>query len=98
MRMKSDWDRLTKAVYDKMKENRIALLAVAVLVVFVTTYLLVLPALTLDEEEAREQGGITLSETQEAGATESTKPDGGESAQAVDPEKSAEQKSDTATA
>ena len=96
MRMKSDWDRLTKAVYVKMKENRIALLAVAVLVVFVTTYLLVLPALTLDEEEAREQGGITLSESQEA--AESTKPDGGESAQAVDPEKSAEQKSDTATA
>ena len=81
-----------------MRENRIALLAVAALVVFVTTYLLVLPALTLDEEEAREQGGITLSETQEAGDAESTKADGGESAQAVDSEKSAEQKSDTATA
>lgn len=51
-----------KTIYSLMQKNRALLIMVAALVVFVVTYLLVLPAFTLDEEEAREQGGITVAE------------------------------------
>ena len=35
-------------------------MTLAVLVVFVTTYVLILPAFTLDKEEAAQQGGIDI--------------------------------------
>lgn len=44
----------------RRKRFRTLVLLLSALVVFVTTYMLILPAITLDEEEALEQGGIDL--------------------------------------
>ena len=51
-----------------MRHARAVIVSLAAVVVFVTTYLLILPALTLDEDEAQRQGGISL--TTEAPAEE----------------------------
>ena len=40
-------------------------LALSIIVVFCTTYALILPALTLEEQEAARQGGIELASDQE---------------------------------
>ena len=40
------------------EKNKSWLLALSIMVVFCTTYILILPALTLDEQEAQRQGGI----------------------------------------
>ena len=42
------------------KKSKHAVKALAMLVVFLTTYMLILPAFTLDKEEAAEQGGIDV--------------------------------------
>ena len=62
------WDSLTRTIYLKMQKNRALLMTLAVLVVFATTYMLILPALTLEKDKAAEQGGITVAEqsTEEA--------------------------------
>ena len=44
----------------RRKRFRTLVLLLSALVVFVTTYMLILPAITLDENEALEQGGIDL--------------------------------------
>ena len=45
-------------IYTFIKKQRSLFLALCAMVVFVTTYLLILPALTLDENTAEDQGGI----------------------------------------
>ena len=45
-----------------LKKQRALLLVLCGVVVFVTSYLLILPALTLEEDVAREQGGIDVPE------------------------------------
>ena len=45
-------------------------MSLAVVVVFVTTYLLILPALTLEKEEAAQQGGIDVPAVTEVSETE----------------------------
>ena len=45
----------------KLKRYRTLILTLSAIVVFATTYLLILPALTLETEEANKQGGISLS-------------------------------------
>ncbi|MBQ6583061.1 MAG: hypothetical protein IJH77_04450, partial [Mogibacterium sp.] len=45
-------------IVEKMRTKRTLLMSLSVVVVFVTTYILILPALTLDKEEAAEMGGI----------------------------------------
>ena len=47
-------------------KRRRVVLALACLVVFVTTYALILPALTLEKEKAAEQGGFIVTETEQA--------------------------------
>ena len=47
-------------VIDKLSRYRTFVMSLAVIVVFVTTYLLILPAFTLEKEKAAEQGGIDL--------------------------------------
>ena len=59
--------RFLDALNKKLKQHRLLLMSLSVAVVFVTTYLLILPALTLDEQEAAQQGGIdVVEETSEA--------------------------------
>ena len=50
-----------QSLVDKLKQYRVLLLALSVVVVFITTYLLILPAFTLEKEKAEQQGGINLS-------------------------------------
>ena len=45
---------------NNIHERRKLILALSCVVVFVTTYVLILPAFTLDREEALEQGGIDV--------------------------------------
>ena len=52
--LKYDW------IIRAIKKNRTLLLVLASLVVIVTTYMLVLPAFTLDANKAKEQGGIDV--------------------------------------
>ena len=47
-------------VLSGIKRYRMLLLVLSAVVVFVVSYLLVLPALTLEKDEAAEQGGISL--------------------------------------
>ena len=53
------------AAYILIQKHRPLLLTLSAMVVFVTTYLLILPALTLDTQEAAQQGGIDLPAAQE---------------------------------
>ena len=62
--------RCLDALNKKLKQHRLLLMSLSVAVVFVTTYLLILPALTLDEQEAAQQGGIdVVSEEQQDAVT-----------------------------
>ena len=61
------------AIIGYVRKQKVILLVLSAMIVFITSYMLILPALTLDEEEAAKQGGIDLQteepmaeETQEA--------------------------------
>ena len=49
-----------RELHEMMHRRRTVLISLSCVVVFMTTYLLILPAFTLDKEEAAEQGGITV--------------------------------------
>ena len=68
MRLRSKVRELITALLDNTHKWRKLVVAFSCIVVFVTTYLLILPAFTLDKEEAAEQGGIDVpAVSQEAG-------------------------------
>ena len=50
------------------RRKRVALMAVAMCVVFATTYALILPALTIDQETAQEQPGIEVAQQEQKDA------------------------------
>ena len=63
---------------EMMHKRRLVLIALSCVVVFVTTYLLILPAFTLEKDEAAKQGGIdvpAVEEVTETGLEDSTKDD-----------------------
>ncbi len=64
-------------ILNGIRDRRRALFALSAIVVFITTYALILPALTLDEETAGEQGGIDT-----PAAVQTTEPDGQDPAKA----------------
>ena len=51
---------MLKPEYSRLHRYRTLIMSLSVVVVFITTYLLILPALTLDRNTAGEQGGISL--------------------------------------
>ena len=55
-----------------MKERKKWILALSCLVVFFTTYLLILPAFTLDKEDASEQGGIDVPGVEQSAEADGT--------------------------
>ena len=63
-------NRLIKNILENMHGQRKMVLLLSCIVVFTTTYLLILPAFTLDKEEAAEQGGIDLSAASISAETE----------------------------
>ena len=60
MKIQNDASNAIRVLADAIEKNRTLLLTLSAIVVFVVSYLLVLPALTLDEEEAASQGGIDV--------------------------------------
>ena len=60
MDIKTKFKQLISALLNNIEERKKWILALSCLVVFFTTYLLILPAFTLDKEEAAEQGGIDV--------------------------------------
>ena len=60
MEIKTKLKQLIMTLLDNIHEQRKLILALSCVVVFVTTYVLILPAFTLDKEEAAEQGGIDV--------------------------------------
>ena len=60
MKNQNDASNAIRVLADVIGKNRTLLLTLTAIVVFVVSYLLVLPALTLDEEEAASQGGIDV--------------------------------------
>lgn len=52
-------------LFDSIKEKKSYVTVLSCLVVFITTYLLILPAITLDKDEADKQGGIDIQTQQE---------------------------------
>ncbi len=53
-------------VSGKLRSRRAILMTLAVIAVFITTYVLILPAITLDKDEAQKQGGIDVNTQTEA--------------------------------
>ncbi len=52
-----------KKIIDRVSNYKAIVMSLAVIVVFITTYLLILPAFTLEKDKAAEQGGIDLPAT-----------------------------------
>ena len=99
MLMKGYKSLLFKALRSIRKLNRFRTLIVTLsaIVVFAVSYLLVLPALTLDKNEAEKQGGIDIvSETPEATSQESAQEESKEPV-STENKKKTEQKQDTPT-
>ena len=53
-------NRILRILVENIHKRRKAVLALSCLVVFVTTYVLILPAFTLEKDKAVDQGGIDL--------------------------------------
>ena len=58
--MNKEYNTTVTPIVDFVRKRGVILLALSAIIVFVTSYMLILPALTLDEEEAASQGGIDL--------------------------------------
>ena len=87
--------KLQKSIYNFITGKsrlRKLVMSLAVVVVFVTTYLLILPALTLEKEEAAQQGGIDVPAVTEVSETEEAV-----SEEAAEAEETAEPETDGGT-
>ena len=65
MKNQNDASNAIRIVADVIGKNRTLLLTLSAIVVFVVSYLLILPAITLEEDEAASQGGIDVPATEE---------------------------------
>ena len=83
MEIKTKIKQLVIALLNNIEERKKWLLALSCLVVFFTTYLLILPAFTLDKEEAAEQGGIDMPAVEQSANTEELAEDSSENESAV---------------
>ena len=75
MKNKTNIKQLITTLLNSMKERKKWVLALSCLVVFCTTYLLILPAFTLDKEEASEQGGIDVPGVEQSADADETTED-----------------------
>ena len=60
MAKKANMTNIYKTIYRAIHRNRKLLLSLSAIVVFVTSYMLILPAITLEQDEAQQQGGIDV--------------------------------------
>ena len=68
--------KIIDSLLTNIEKHKTLVVALSAVVVFVTTYMLILPALTLDKEEAANQGGIDVVATQSAESTTGAQGDG----------------------
>ncbi len=61
----SDVVRITKNLIEWIRSHKVPIVTMSALVVIVTTYSLILPAITLTPDKAKEQGGISVSVSEE---------------------------------
>lgn len=61
-----------KKLVNVVREKKAIFIVLASLVVSITTYSMILPAFTLDEEEAKDQGGIDIEEQVEKTSAKDT--------------------------
>ena len=61
----TDLNSIAFKLFTFIQEKKSYVTVLSCLVVFITTYLLILPAITLDQDEAEKQGGIDLKTQQE---------------------------------
>lgn len=59
-------------IIQRIRKHRAWILALSAVVVFCTTYALILPALTLEQDEAAKQGGIDLPKTEQSADKQDT--------------------------
>ncbi len=69
-------------IAEKTKYWKVIVMVLAALVVFVTAYMLILPAITLDEDTAETQSGMDVSNQQDAEETDA--PENADTAEAVE--------------
>ena len=72
------WEKtreIIKSFLENIHEWQKLVLALSCLVVFITTYMLILPAFTLDKEEASEQGGIDVPGVEQSADADETTED-----------------------
>lgn len=62
--MERIWDFVIKLL-ESVQRRRKLIVALSAVVVFVTTYMLILPAFTLEKDKAAEQGGFDVTETEQ---------------------------------
>ena len=60
MRQRDTYRERLRVLIEAVRKYRTLVVTLSALVVFVTTYMLILPAFTLDEDEAAQQGGIDV--------------------------------------
>ena len=60
--MRKDIKEALMKLYEELHKRRATILTLSAIVVFVTTYLLILPALTLEKDKAADQGGTDVPE------------------------------------
>lgn len=73
--MGKDYRKLVQRIITAVTKQRKLVFALSVVVVFIATYLLILPAMTLDQDEAEKQGGIDITTEQAVTEEAVTAPD-----------------------
>ena len=95
MKNKTNIKQLITTLLTSMNERKKWILALSCIVVFCTTYFLILPAFTLDKEEASEQGGIDVPGVEQSAEAEETTEDLAESSsEDIEKEETAEASSE----
>ena len=88
------WDgnrKFGEKIVETIRKQRTLFVCICAMVVFVTTYLLILPAITLDKDTAKDQGGIDLPKAEQVQDEDQAKDSDKSVAEAEDKSASEEQ-------
>ena len=75
MKIQARIREILKGLLENMQKQRKVIMILSCFVVFTTTYLLILPAFTLDKDEAADQGGIDVPGIEQSAADETAQAD-----------------------
>ena len=96
IRYKSLVDKALRSI-QKLNRYRTLILTLSAIVVFVVSYLLILPAITLDEKEAERQGGIDVVTESSVTADQDTSQEDSEQPESTEKEKKTDEGQKTPT-